>query len=1795
MARSVKQKYEFDARDGILSLDRLMQKFQAFGKASDSTRKTIDTLAHSAQALTGVFSAINFGVDRFSNVANAVIKANSEIEQLKTSLTGLISVSHSNVSSMGKMLNVQQKWVLSTKKAEETLQSLNKIASKTSFSLDQTSQMFKAFYSTASGNLSLKQSIEAFEGLANMASVVGINVEQMIRTLDGVGAGKWTSSELTRFLEGNLGLTKELAQEAIKSGKYYELLMDKLKEFNEISKFSANTYEASVARLKNEFNELAKVVGAPMFEGLKDSLNTTTKLLEENREAIAKVANFSIEAGKHLGFLAGAFVAVKASTLAYSAAMGGAKLISEGFGLITKANITSLSALNVALKGTSATFKTFLPTALVFGGFEILLRFFDDSKKGADALTESIKKTNEELSKLSQHERNRMINDINDRRRELDAKERELTTKLKTGSFFSPFPPQGKERTAILGDIKAIERKRLELDAEIRRIEKINEDALNSSKETANKFGDLIANLNDKYKNTTILADLKKELADVNADLENLNKEKAKNTQEELQQEETRQRLLKAREEITKKINNFNKEYVKGLDEIKSALKEINEVYFAEIEKNTQTVIDKYNKMIDLGISKKEAQKFLDANLSKISQEHLKRAEENEKEIINKQLDLRSEYYKTIGEYEEAWQIEKAKLEEKYQKLIFENGEKLTTEQFKKLLEIEKKKFLAPFVKNANSAFKDIKGSWADTVSTMSKTVEDGFFNLFMRKTKDLKSALKDIGQGLFRDMISPYARSLSQGLSGSFGALLGGGSNLASIASNLGLAKNDSGGWIGSVSGTTVELSSTGQILRGADALDKGTTNLLGSISNLKTAYSAFTGLFEGGYSGFVSNLTSNPALAAKGWLNGLGYSKLGTAVYDFGAGAQGVLTNSSMPAYFSTGGTVSPSYVAGGAFAGAGIGYAAGTLGDWLTGTQTKAGLGGAIGGGIGGGLASAGLISNPVGWVIAAVGLVIGSFISKAKQTDAGLFLRAAIGAALDEKIDTGDIQKYTEKTKKNWWRKKVSWEYDALDAKTAALLEQSTKAVQMSLRGISATNGLVLSAGHFSANSFLNENLALGALSSFTGLARNIALEDSHRATIKKWNLSNIFVGPGSKKIFDKAGKLISNTLGDKAEKLLRKGALIGGYGMAPQLGLINKTDDIAKTPAQIEAENARLVEMRKSFEAYAKEQKKQVLEVIVESLNTVNQSVIDIELSDLKNPILKAAVSVEKAIDAFSLATDNSFGEIGDILQVSAESFKNKYLEALRSDFTKENVDKWNAAKIAFDAARKAQEDYTKAVISFTQQIAGIQAGFYGANKIDTTFLGLQSIYRRFNTLLGGLNYDISDNQRKEVAKFGSATDIHSWSKYLLSLSSDQMQVFLSEGNTELRQELVKVLTEHKQAIDASGGKEGWIKSLVELEALNKQIAGLKLAEQAEKTLQLQREQLNVLNLQKNVIEKLGGIAQRIRDNVIDHKTSGINYQFALERARVAWNNKDYSSKAFDNLSNAANHQQQYFKDTAKTYEEYKLNMLKMAGEIEAISDRTTLDDINKSIKKLEDLLNIGNKTIENQLAALEAQRQQLIQNSKNEISELDRLLGNSSPMVRYLRDVLTSLSKDANGNTPKLPDYSSGKSQVDNRITTANGALLLSDLDKQINQTYLSSLGRSVEQSGLEFWRNKINAGQMSITQLAGELIKSAIAITGSNNKSDWIEWYKSKGFKPFADGGIVTRPTAALIGEAGYPEAVLPLDGRTLKVDTDNKELERLLREIVYLLKTQGKDMKELNLSFQNVTDGDKLFTKAM
>jgi len=1675
--------------------------------ANSAANTLRDSLGRMVLAVGGVAAL----TAAFKSFAASGIEANRSFENLKIQLTGLIAANSSNVSMMGKTLDAHAKWNMGMRESEGILKRLNETNAKTKFTLEEITGAFNMFYATSAGQGSREKAVQAMDSIALAAQAVGKNLGDLTPMMDSLATGTViAASEMGSFMK-IVGLTNEELKKASSEGKVYDHIIEKLAKYKELSAEAAKGYEVALGSLKNELTKLSRELTKPMFDTLTASIAAFSNFIKENKATIIEWAGYITEAAKHLAALGAAFVGAKLLSLGASKAFEAFRATLPLLTAEIKLTAAAAGLLNTALTGIKTAFRTFLPTAVVFGAFELLMNYTDKSKEKMSELGDTIEKTAEDFKKLTQNERDyeelKIVKQINAANLELIKLQKELQKAQTVYDVVFKGSGVGEEGEIVswvdesLKNDKTV-RLKAQMDELVRTIENLTGaqrelktaslqaaggmDALAQSTDEASKS---MSKAKEKFGKTLILKDLTDDLEDAKRILEGLKKEDGDET------------LIRRGEKYIKdletKIKNFSKSTnaaVSNVAALKSALKEIAEINFTDMEKKTQRVLDRYNEMLSLGVNKNKAREYLESSLAKIANEHLAEFEKSEKEALERQLALRSEYYTAIGDMQNAWLIKKAELEKKYRNLVFEDGKKITKEQLDNFLKMEEKAFLTG-AKVAKKSFGDIKNSWADTVSSMQKTVEDGFFNFFIGKTKSLKTALKDIGTNLMRDMISPYARTLSQGLAGGFGAMLGGGSNLASIASNLGLAKNNSGGWSGSVGGTPVELSSTGQILRGASALDKSTTGLLNSISSLKTAYDTFT-------TGFGGTIAS-PFYSAGGWLGKAGFAGSSQFMNGMGNGASIAMGGNGTTA---VGGPYMYGTAAGGAMVGGAVGYGVGAGLDKAFGAQTYAPYTGAVAGAaVGGYAAIAGsLAAVPVwGWIAAAVVLAIGGMIGKSKITDWGYQVGQNLSLGLDKGLD-GGINNWKEKTKKSWFSKSVSNQTSPIDEQTQKMLNQYARATGTLLKD-------------------------------WTGGNFNLPARTYNKRTL-------IDEGFG--------GALLAGVTGKKYDKALRFGGAEG--------------------------------ELEKTYRYWmeqAKKDKKETYNLISEYVGKVNSSIKSLKFETLSSGLQRVKFANNEAVEALKTLNAGLGAIGGDIEHIgrdTAAQIEKAYREALKTDFSKETVQRYEALIEAYKKAKQAQDDYTKAVLSFTQQIAQTQGGFYQAHGIDNSFLNYQNIYTKFRTLIGALDKDIGEGHKQGVLKNGSLGDINSWAKHFLSMSSSSLGEFLSNGNVELRKALIETLTQYKSQANSTGGHEYWTKSMADLETVNKQIAALKLAQEAKKNIELQKEQaqkqldalkeqLSILNLQKGAVEKIGSIAKSIRDSVIDRTTSTINYRSALEQAKKAFASGDYGSKAFGNLSDAVSHQKRFYEDTAATYEDYRLAMLRMAGEVEAITNHVTLDTIDKSIKELEDRIKKAqkelveknetlNQTGQDQLSMLEQQRQALIESSQKQLERMSDLLGAGSPIVRYLKDMLEYLikpetGKDGKPKPPGIPNYTT-PDNINTGVNTANGAVVKSELDKFINSTYLAVLGRSVEQSGLDYWRDQIEKGKTSKQDLAGALAASARAMTGSNDRADWIEWAKSKGYKPFADGGIVTRPTRALIGEAGYDEAVIPLDGRKLKID---------------------------------------------
>ena len=1779
----------------------------ALGRSLNNT----DTIANALRSSFGKIAASVASIGALAvgvkELAASGIEANRSFENLKIQLTGLIAANSSNVSMMGKTLDAHTKWNMSMKESEGILKKLNETNVKTKFTLEEITGAFNMFYATSAGQGSRNKAVQAMDSIALAAQAVGKNLGDLTPMMDSLATGTVVAaSEMGSFMK-IVGLTNEELKKASSEGKVYDHIIEKLSKYKELSGEAAKGYEVALGSLKNELTELTRELTKPMFDMLTSGIASFSNFVKENKATIIEWAGYIATAGKHLGLLAGAFVTAKIGTAAFNAVLGVSRATMAIFSSSLTATITLTSALQIGITGLKAAFRGFLPTAVIFGAVEAFMALkdgMDGARASGEKLNQILNTTSEELSKLTKNQLEFRLVEI---RRELDATKKEagkLQDKIANGFIFMTKDNLIENRAKL----DELQNNILDLGAAYGEVEDVlNGRGKGGAGPGESKTDSLLQNKIDavsaaldkageKAKNVTTLGRLKTELAEIDGLIKNL-QNPITDPEKEKQRLDTLEALGVMREKTAKQIAEFNKQDVKSLGDVNSAYREIARIGMSEYEKKLDDINQKERDWIKNGVSRQDAaaakQKLFDA----LQTEEANKAIKEYKDFLNEKEAAQKEYYEAIGEYEKAWSIESAKTKEKIKKL------ELNEEDAKKYLEIQKKKYLEPYVKNTKTAFKDIKNSWADTVSSMQKTVDDGFFNFFIGKTKSLKTALKDMGTNLMRDFISPYARTLSQGLAGGFGALLGGGSNLASIASNLGLAKNDSGGWIGSVGGTTVELSSTGQILRGANALDKSTTSLLSSVSNLQSAYSLLTS----GYTGFISSFTSTPALNAASWLSMHGYAGLGQGVYGFGTGVKGALTATQ----FSGAGTAP--YMAGSAFGGAALGYGIGYLGDKLFKANTYASTGGALGGAAGGLLAGmkAGSSMGPWGAVIGAVaGALIGGAFGKKKATGSGISVLQDITAG--DILSNQNIRSYVDMQKKGWFSKKSWTEMSDLDDTSMREIGAQLRSIGRMASRAGALASLTLKTGKYSGESLANEGFAKAILRSMTGQSEQMWAEVTESGGKKRKGLLGKIGG-----VFEKAMKFspssiinrITKPLDDAISKTMNKAGLGAiddmARGFRDEFGKASdgnifglkssrKIDDLLNLSKDETNKNQKLVDnpefsrMWKDWEEQAKKANKKVIELMSESLGAIADSYKSLELLSVRNPIKQVEISMRQAFESFTDAAEalklDIPKEMGSIADLSVERMAQAYRKAIASDFTKSNVDSLNSLVKAYEAAKKAQDEYTKAVVNFTQSIAQTQAGFFAAVGRDTNVLTLQNIYTKFRALAGSIEGDLVADEMSRVSKLGNTNDPRVWAEYFYRMSAAQMQEFLSSGNVEMRKQLLEAVTEYNNHRNQNGGRDVWLKSLTGLEEIVKQIKALDLAEQARKTLEAQKQQLAVLNLQRAAVEKLASMASKIRENVIDNQTAGINYALALQKAKAAFRAGEYDSKAYDELNSAVAKQEQNLRDNAATYQDYRYEMLKLANEVEGIAGDVNLGDLLEQIKKLDKLLNSANDTYSQQLDALKKQKEALEQDSQNQIHALHDLLGKDSPVVAYLQAV-----RDAIIAGKAAPEYKGAPpANIANGATTANGAIISSSLDRDINEIYKDVLGRSVEQGGLDAWKRKAQLEGLSKEQLRAQIEATARAATGGNSKQDFIEWSKKRGYKPFADGGIVTRPTRALIGEAGYDEAVIPLDGRGIKVDMGGafEALAKRLERVEQIAANIGRDVREMTMNARQTVE---------
>lgn len=703
----------------------LKKEVNELGKSLSNTDSIANELKNNFGKIALSIGGITAISTALKDTVTTGIEANKTFENLKIQLTGLIAANSTNISSLGRVLNVQEKWNLGIKESDSILKELNKTNANTKFSLDEIAGAFNMFYATSINQDNRAKAVLAMDSIALAAQAVGKNLRDLTPMMDSLATGTViAASEMGSFMK-IVGLTNEELKKANENGKLYDYLISKLLNFKDLSQEVAKSYEVALGGLKNEYEDLAKELSKPIFLYLTQSFLELGTYIKENKELIIDYVQKVVEVSKYLGLLATAFVSVKIAGVGLKAVTTAYNTILPIFGSNINRTIVLTTLLQRGLTAVKLAFKSFLPTAGIFAAFEAMTYFSNSINKvqnATDRLNKSLSLTNDELKKMSQNQRDLAIIELEKASKDLYEEYANL------------------ERSRRLGDGIAV--KRLQAD----------------------------------------------ELIKVNAELDTI-KQKRKEIQEQIHRYKNQITDTKIETLVTVKIPELkqSKELKNSKDELQNILKEQNSIYkdyYESIAEYSKAWAIKESELIqrlkDARIDKKDSNKIVEFNKN----EYFTKIEENKKqkaiEILNNQLELENRKFelksRSINLIVDETQKEQALLTLEKEKSINSYNamlqrEEITQDYYKKALELEEKLYQKQMF-DSSTLGKVIQSGLRSLESSMSNFF-DYSSDRFMKFGDLASSILNDIANSLMRMLvIQPLVNAIGTGIQGYFGGV---------------------------------------------------------------------------------------------------------------------------------------------------------------------------------------------------------------------------------------------------------------------------------------------------------------------------------------------------------------------------------------------------------------------------------------------------------------------------------------------------------------------------------------------------------------------------------------------------------------------------------------------------------------------------------------------------------------------------------------------------------------------------------------------------------------------------------------------------------------------------------------------------------------------------------------------------------------------------------------------------------------------------------------------------------------
>ena len=286
-------------------------------------------------------------------------------------------------------------------------------------------------------------------------------------------------------------------------------------------------------------------------------------------------------------------------------------------------------------------------------------------------------------------------------------------------------------------------------------------------------------------------------------------------------------------------------------------------------------------------------------------------------------------------------------------------------------------------------------------------------------------------------------------------------------------------------------------------------------------------------------------------------------------------------------------------------------------------------------------------------------------------------------------------------------------------------------------------------------------------------------------------------------------------------------------------------------------------------------------------------------------------------------------------------------------------------------------------------------------------------------------------------------------------------------------------------------------------------------------------------------------------------------------------NEDVQKALSDKIGDLTNNQRG-FKEWLYNYNDNALGGLKYKADYLA-------DDL----AKLEKSFNVTGLSIDN---FYKKQQESISKNfTPEEIDKWKQLgdaLMSATDASKAYKDALKKIEKQ---NTKLYDDFlKNANSFLDSLYGSTS-----SDLGFEYYAQKYNDIKKSLTTNIILGNYNKANEDFNSFKTISGSLLQTANNTQNPTLSSSILNQiikdtnnYLGK-IPQMADGGVVTKPTLGLIGEAGYPEAVIPMkNGRDIPVKIDNSGMEQKLNDLVILTEQQANEIRKMRKEIQDMNE---------